>query len=571
MSIDRRDFLGLFGVAGAGLLSSSFYLEKEPQLIRQPGAGMSADVVVIGGGMGGCAAAMAACDQGASVIMTEPTDWIGGQVSQQGVPPDEHQWIETTAGTASYARYRALVRDYYQRYYPLTDAAKNNQLLNPGNGAVSRICHEPRVSLAVLEGMLAPYIASGKLKVLLLTNPVSALVSSDNIKSLVCTQQGRQLELEARIYIDASEEGDLLPITGTEYVIGSESQSQTGEPRAPAKADPTNIQALTYCFAVDHLDGEDHTIERPTMYDFWREHVPSLTPPWSGPLLSLSYSYPRTLQPKTLPFVPCTKTEPAPNTKDLNLWLYRRLIDRDNFEPGTFTSDLSLINWPQNDYMLGNITDVSPVERQKHLFQAKQLSLSLLYWLQTEAPRPDGGEGWKGLRLRNDVTGTADGLAKYPYIRESRRIKAEFTILEQHLTLEVRKEQVSQSDSRILATPFNDTVGIGYYHLDLHPTTGGNNYVDTASVPFQIPLGALIPQRMENLLAGAKNIGTTHISNGCYRLHPVEWSIGEAAGTLAGHSLKRGTLPRKIRNHAPELESFQQLLVKSGVDLEWKF
>jgi hypothetical protein len=45
-------------------------------------------------------------------------------------------------------------------------------------------------------------------------------------------------------------------------------------------------------------------------------------------------------------------------------------------------------------------------------------------------------------------------------------------------------------------------------------------------------LGALIPIRMENLLPAAKNIGTTHITNGCYRMHPVEWNIGEAAGAL---------------------------------------
>jgi hypothetical protein len=49
---------------------------------------------------------------------------------------------------------------------------------------------------------------------------------------------------------------------------------------------------------------------------------------------------------------------------------------------------------------------------------------TLLYWLQTEAPRPDGGTGWKGMRLRPDVVGTEDGLAKYPYIRASRRIRA---------------------------------------------------------------------------------------------------------------------------------------------------
>jgi hypothetical protein len=246
------------------------------------------------------------------------------------------------------------------------------------------------------------------------------------------------------------------------------------------------------------------------------------------------------------------------------------MIDRDNFKPGTYPSDISLINWPQNDYMLGNITDVSPELREKNLYQAKQLSLSLLYWLQTEAPRADGKQGWKGLRLRKDIMGTEDGLAKYPYIRESRRILAEYTVLEQDLTLEERKKVAGDSPKQILARPFHDSVGIGYYHLDLHPSTGGDNYIDTASVPFQIPLGALIPQTMENLIPGCKNIGTTHISNGCYRLHPVEWSIGEAAGSLSAHVLARKTTSRKIRNTPKELEDFQALLVKSGVELGWK-
>jgi hypothetical protein len=245
------------------------------------------------------------------------------------------------------------------------------------------------------------------------------------------------------------------------------------------------------------------------------------------------------------------------------------MIDRANFKAGSYASDISLINWPQNDYMLGNITDVAAAEREKHLYQAKQQSLSLLYWLQTEAPRPDDKQGWPGLRLRKDIMGTEDGLAKYPYIRESRRIQAEFTILEQHLTLEERKKVVPDTGAQMLAQPFEDTVGIGYYHLDLHPSTGGNNYIDTASVPFQIPLGAMIPIRMDNLLPACKNIGTTHISNGCYRLHPVEWSIGEAAGRLAAHSLKQKLSPRQIRNNQLELASFQELLAKHGVDLEW--
>ena len=245
------------------------------------------------------------------------------------------------------------------------------------------------------------------------------------------------------------------------------------------------------------------------------------------------------------------------------------MIDRKTFIKGTYSSDITVINWPQNDFMLGNITDVSTDIRNKNLYKAKQLSLSLLYWLQTEAPRPDGKQGWKGLRLRNDIVGTEDGLAKYPYIRESRRIQAEYTITEQDITLEERQKVIGKSDKQLLAKPFDDSVGIGYYHLDLHPSTGGDNYIDMASVPFQIPLGAMIPRRMKNLIPGCKNIGTTHISNGCYRLHPVEWSIGEAAGTLCAYSLAKNTIPRKVRNSQKQLREFQSLLIKNGVELEW--
>lgn len=85
------------------------------------------------------------------------------------------------------------------------------------------------------------------------------------------------------------------------------------------------------------------------------------------------------------------------------------------FVEGTYPGDISLVNWPQNDYMLGNLCEGSAEEAARHLERAKQLSLSLLYWLQTEAPRPDGGTGWKGMRLRPDVVGTEDGLAKYPH------------------------------------------------------------------------------------------------------------------------------------------------------------
>ena len=189
--------------------------------------------------------------------------------------------------------------------------------------------------------------------------------------------------------------------------------------------------------------------------------------------------------------------------------------------------------------------------------------------MQNAAQRPDGGQGWKGLRLRPDITGTEDGLAKYPYIRESRRIQAEFTVLEQHVGTEARSRQLGVPSDQLTAEPFPDSVGVGSYRIDLHMSTGGDNYIDISSLPFQIPLGALIPQRVENLLPACKNLGVTHITNGCYRLHPVEWNIGEAAACLAARAIQLKTVPRRIRNDAKLLAEFQTTLQRQGIETAW--
>ena len=528
---------------------------------------LPADVIIAGAGMGGCAAAIAALRNGLRVVMTEETDWIGGQLTQQGLScPDEHPWIESFGATQLYSDLRTAIREYYVRHYPLTEAAKTNKNLNPGSGAVSRLCHEPRVALAVLNNMLAPYLASGKLTLLLQHKIEGADINGDKVKALKAhsLQTGDKIILTAPYFIDATELGDLLPLTKTEYATGAESRQNTHELHAAEKAEPDNNQAFTWCFAMDYLPGENHLIDKPKDYAYWQKLVPDLTPAWPGKLLSLSYSNPSTLQPKALGFDPTGK----PTGQMLNLWNYRRIIDRNNFKPGFFSGDISMVNWPQNDYFIRNIIDVTEQEFQAALEQGRQLSLSLFYWLQTEAPRPDGGVGWPGLRLRGDIVGTDDGLAKCPYIRESRRIKSVFTILEEHVGKENRI-LVAGEKAGSKAADFFDSIGIGYYHIDLHPGTTGNNYIDFGSLPFQIPLGALLPQRMQNLIPANKNIGTTHITNGCYRLHPVEWSIGEAAGMLIAFSLGKKLTPHAVRDKKSVLEDFQQFIRTQGIATHW--
>jgi hypothetical protein len=244
---------------------------------------------------------------------------------------------------------------------------------------------------------------------------------------------------------------------------------------------------------------------------------------------------------------------------DTDLWTFRRIAARRLFTPGAYESDICLVNWAMIDYFEAPMIDVADPEQQ--VAAARELSLSALYWLQTEAPRPDGGTGFPGLRLRGDVTGSADGLAQAPYIRESRRIRAEYTVTEQDLSMAVRGDKG--------AVQYLDSVGVGMYRIDLHPSTGGDNYIDVASCPFEIPLGALIPQRVENLLPAGKNLGTTHITNGCYRLHPVEWNTGEVAGALASFCLGHGANPRAVRDDPVLLAEFQAHLTRHGVELRW--
>jgi hypothetical protein len=525
------------------------------------------DVAILGAGTGGVAAALAALRNGLRVVLTEETSWIGGQLTSQMVPPDEHPWVEQFGATRLYRDYRARIRDYYRAHYPLTPDARARWNLNPGDGSVSRITHEPHVSTAVLASMLARYISGGQLTILYHTIPVKADLAAGKLRAVTVRHaSGQEKTISAAYFIDATEQGDLLPVANIEHVTGFESQKETGEPHAPAISQPDNIQSFTVCFAVDYVAGEDHTIDKPRQYAFWRDYIPAMKPAWPGKLLSWSMSNPATLQPRAVMFDPAAENNPP---GQLNLFIYRRIANKRNFTPGAYAGDISLVNWPQNDYWLGNLHNNTTAEAARHLEGGKQLSLSLLYWMQTEAPRPDGGQGWKGLRLRGDLAGTADGLAMYPYIRESRRIRAEFTVVEQHVGLDARMRLTGKSRDEVTAEVFPDTVGIGSYRIDLHPSSGGDNYIDVASLPFQIPLGALLPRAVDNVLAGAKNLGVTHITNGCYRLHPVEWNIGEAAGAVAAEAIRTGHPPRHIRNSKPLLAALQNRLITQGFELAW--
>src|SRR5919197_1995945 len=113
-----------------------------------PSGRFSYPVLVVGGGLGGVAAAIAAADRGARVLLTEETGWLGGQLTAQAVPLDEHPWIERFGCTARYRALRDGIRAHYRERYPLTAAARARPDLNPGSATVSRLSCEPRAALA---------------------------------------------------------------------------------------------------------------------------------------------------------------------------------------------------------------------------------------------------------------------------------------------------------------------------------------------------------------------------------------------------------------------------------------
>jgi FAD dependent oxidoreductase len=538
---------------------------------------IEADVCIVGGGTGGYAAALAVARSGRRCVVTEPTDWLGGQLTSQGVPPDENRWIEyeqgVPAATGSYLRFRDAVRTWYRENRPLTPTALANPRLNPGNGWVSHLCMEPTVAHAVLTQEIARFVEGGLVTVLLEHEPIRADVDADQVRSVTVSSHGDTITIRAAYFLDATELGDLLPLTRTSYRIGAEAKDEFGELHGHPTGDPNDQQSISWCFALEHCPGEDHTISKPARYDFFRDWVPQLSPAWPGKMLSWTVAGHDGSSPKTFPWKPWPQ---QPDEGELEMWRYRRIVDRSLYRDDVAHAfpDVALINMAQMDYLLQPILDVPNQAKDQALADAKQQSLSLLYWMQTEAPRFDGsdGVGFKGLKLRGNEMGTHDGFAKAPYIREARRLDAIFIVHEGHVGTEQRRQErrASQDASPYgMAEPFFDSVGVGHYRLDLHPSTGGRNTVYAQAAPFRIPLGSLIPKSTRNLLAAGKCLGVSHVANGAYRLHPIEWNIGEAAGELAVFCLEHRCEPAQVRERMPLLRDYQQALRRYEVPLAW--
>src|SRR5438067_3797891 len=389
------------------------------------------EILIVGGGTGGIAAALAAARNGRRVVLLEETDWLGGQMTAQGVSAlDEHEHIESFGGTRSYYELRNRLREHYHQ-------------LNPGACWVTRLAFEPRVAVDAIQRMLQPHVQSGRLSIHLRTKVVAATVEGDRVSEVLAMglDDGSVVRFQPQLVIDATELGDLLPLCGADHVIGAESVSQTGERQAqPLEAKPHCVQSFTYTFACERrLKGESRVIPRPEKYEHYKSSQPySLRIEVHG----------GEIYGETSGWLEYRLYDTMPGTKG-GLWTYRRLIEGKSFA----CNDVTMFNWPGNDYRDRSILDCSSLDAAKALQDAKRVSLGFLHWLQTEQGAPE-------IRLRPDVMGTDDGLSKHPYIRESRRIKAKKTIVEQEVSEHYQKGP--------RAAHFADAVGVGWYPVDIH-------------------------------------------------------------------------------------------------------
>jgi hypothetical protein len=517
-------------------------------------ADLPVDVVVVGASFGGVAAALAAANYEKSVALIDAGGIVGGQATSQGVTrwdETEHSQTPKTYGsTKSYRTLKDDIRGWYRANATLAPGV-DGATFNPGfYDGVHPFSVDCNIAMTVLDQLLAD--KAQYVTLILNTRVTGATVNNGTISSLNLANGDT---VSGKVVVDATDLGELLPMCNISWFIGAEAHGDTQEPNAEAQATPGFIQPFTVPIAVERRpDGEENPIAQPDNYDelvtYQAFAVVDPKPYRNGMIGGVFTSAHRP-----------TSEERGWET----VFNYRQYIDHRNFNDPDYATDRTTINVGCNDYQAeviptGDATaDAAIVER------ARQVSRAYLWWLQNLAPHDDGnGHGYKNLKVRTDIFGRADGTAPQPYIRESRRIAKPF--------VPVREQDITAPKPHRAPTNFKDSVGIGHYPADVHACHGppGTPYKEVGNIgPFQIPLGALVPKDASNYIAGCKNLGATHLSAGAYRVHPIEWAIGEAAGTLAAYCAGQGVTPAAVATDKGRVADVQLRLLEKGAPIFW--
>lgn len=308
---------------------------------------------------------------------------------------------------------------------------------------------------------------------------------------------GESLSITSSICIDATELGDVMAGAGVPFSLGMEKGTETDENVGVTQTN-TIIQDLTWVATLkDYGKDADCTLAKPVGYD-----------PSEFDGVCTDYYL--------------DKSMPAPNVDA------RKMLDYGKMPNGKY-----MINWPNkgNDTYL-NVVNLSPAERSKELEKAKQTTLRFVYFIQHQL-------GFKHLGLADDEFPTADRLALMPYHREGRRLKGL-----------VRLNIKNIADPHNYGNPVYRTgISVGDYPIDHHhkKNPAAPQHLAFYPVPsYNIPLGALIPEKENGLIVAEKGISVTNVVNGTTRLQPVVMLTGQAAGILAALASIQQKAPREV-------------------------
>jgi hypothetical protein len=540
----------------------------EDRAFTRPAEGeeLSCEILVVGGSTAAYSAALVAARANLGVCWVQPTQIVGGQFTTQALPASDDGDLLRHRATATSVEGERFAISKLQRQFRVKQRSlqpvKGKSVANPGGGWVSPLCTTPVVAATAMNGAIAPYIAQGKLKLIPLAEPIEVLFEQTpgqrrRVVGVVFedVQNGRTFTVKGQVVIEATDLGDLLELGDIESRIGQEARSETGEQRLPEHPLPRCQQSFTFGAVVERTaPGKGVPIGAPTGYGAqrWLDAQEFRDKFWAKS---------------------SGNWEPSPRDffHSFGIFRYRRLLRIAEDEKIVSPGDVTVLNWGQhkdghsgpmccgNDYRVGVLVGVSRDERKIHLQQARDRARAYVHFLQTH--------GMRDLKPRGDLTWTPDGIALEPYIREARRGVALITI---------RHEDVGEPffPGEARAKCFSDSVGIGQYHyLDLH----GNEEIGHVSLPgrnvyalpFSIAAGALVPINVDGLILSAKSIGTTHITNAAYRMHPVEWAIGEASGYLAALSVWTNAQPRDVVTQEAATRKLQGLLTRNGIPIFW--
>lgn len=448
---------------------------------------LQTEILVVGGGTGGVAAAIQAARRGAQTVLVSEFGWLGGMLTSAGVvAPDGLELLAFQTGI-----WGAFLRELQQRQSSGLD-----------HSWVSFFTYEPRIGAAIFADWVS---ALPNLRWLQAGCPLEVKLRGNSIAAV----RFADCWVEAKLTIDATELGDVLALAEVPYRWGWEWQSQWQEPSAPIHP---NTMTQTY------------SVQSPTwvvvLQDFGAEIAPEIKPPSNL---------------RTIAQFAETWSGYGPESF-LN---YGRL-------PG----NRFMINWPQagNDYGLqADRLIASETAKQAFLQEALEHTQSYAYFLQQQLGRRYGLA--QDIFPNQGLGGGAYAL--HPYYRESRRLKGVSTMYEQDIlplsggqVAALPIDATGQMSAIAIGNYANDHHYPGFrFPLAPKSMRWGGRWTGT---PFTLPYGCLIPESMDGLLVAEKNISVSHIANGATRLQPTVLGIGQAAGIAAALCIEQNCQPRAL-------------------------